>query len=207
MSEDEFSRILEETLEEFDPEWGQAEVAQFQRIPSLVEAIRKAAESTDEEGNVCSHQRKQHNFPKWRVSLERAMEELPAAEDRFKACKSFDDIYNLVWELVSRFTGLKRMYCYDVAFRIGAKQELLPEDKVYIHANPLKAVEVILGRKMDGQYYIHMSDLPKALQIYAAQENLLAWQIENLLCHFYKVYKRNHHKKEATKSNWKLLFS
>lgn len=177
----EVARLLEKTLETFDPTWGQAEKDRFESMTTLSESIKKAAESKDEDGNPYSHQRKQWNFAEWRESLKKAMKVLPDAEKQFRACESFEEIHSLVWQLVAGFKGLKRMYCYDVAFRIGANLKLLPEDKVYLHANPLKAAEMIVGREATKKGYLDMSELPELLQEYPA------WQVEDILCEFNKV--------------------
>lgn len=179
----EVARLLAKTLKHFDPTWGQAEKERFESIPTLAEAIAKAAESLDEDGNPYSHQRKQWNFADWRESLKKAVKVLVREEKQFKDCKNFDAIYALVWRLVSPFKGLKKMYCYDVAFRIGANLKLLPKDKAYLHANPLKAAEMIVGREATEKGYLEMSELPEALQKYPA------WQVEDILCEFCKIAK------------------
>jgi hypothetical protein len=183
LSPSQVDRLLDATMEKFDDSWGEFEKNRFESIPTLAEAIRKAAESKDEEGKPHSHQRKQWNFADWRASVQTAMKLLPTAEKQFRACKSFDEIHRLVVKLVEGLTGLGDVYCYDVAFRIGANLRLLPEDRVYLHANPRKAAEMIVGKAATEKGYLEMSELPERLRKYPG------WRVEDILCEFYKIAK------------------
>lgn len=174
-------RILAETLDDYEPELGQEEIDRFQKIHPLREAIRIAARSRKENGHPYKHQQKNWNCHEDGKGIKTAMRILPAESDRFNACADFDEIHELVKELLAGIGGLGPVYYYDVAFRIGAKLGYLP-DKTYLHAGPLKGAQYLGLPTVKG--FLDRSDLPDLLKRFEP------WQVEDILCHFAKQFKR-----------------
>jgi hypothetical protein len=176
---------LADSLRVYDAEDHTAELNRFRNMPSLADAIRTAADSTDEDGVPYPHQGKNWNF--WPDAIPKATDILTQAERQFQACEDFEQIHRLVKKLVrtgpGRITGLGKLYCYDVAFRIGAFRGdgYLPR-RVHLHAGTRKGAKRLgLPWKRD---YLEMSELPEALR------QRPAWEVENILCHHAKFCKR-----------------
>lgn len=132
------AHTMVETVEDHDFEPGQAELNRFRKLQSLKTAIKVAAESRKENDHPYSHQQKIWN--RWPDAIPKATKILVSAHAKIEACSDFDEIHDLVKGLLSDVIGLGKLYWYDVAERIGAYRELLPE-KVYLHAGPLKAAK------------------------------------------------------------------
>jgi hypothetical protein len=171
---------LADTLRVYDAEDHTAELNRFRNMPSLVDAIRTAADSKDKDGVPYPHQGKNWNF--WPDAIPEATRILSSAERDFQGCHTFEQIHRLVKDLTRRITGLGKLYCYDVAFRIGAFRGdgYLPQ-RVYLHAGTRQGAKWLgLPWKRD---YLEMSDLPEALR------QRPAWEVENILCHHAKLCK------------------
>lgn len=174
---------LADTLKEYDADHhgADAEMDRFCNMPSLAEAIRTAAESRDEDGDPYPHQRRNWNF--WPNSFAQATRQLLRAERRFESCSDFDAIHELVKELLIDVEGLKTLYCYDVAVRIGSYLGKLPE-RVYLHAGTLQGARRLM-RLPKNKRVLEMSELPPALR------DREPWEVENILCHHAKCCKRH----------------
>ncbi len=164
---------LMETIEEHDPELSEAERNRFRNIPSLKQAIKVAAESRKENGHPYGHQQRNWNF--WPDAIPKATKILLDAHDKIEACSDLDEIHDLIKALLSDVKGLKELYCYDVAERIGAYRDCLPE-KVYLHAGPLKAAKRLNLDWKKG--YLEIWELPECLRTYQP------CVIEDILCHY-----------------------
>jgi hypothetical protein len=131
-------RLLMEVVEEHDNELAREEIDRFRNMPSLKEAIKTAAESRKEDGLPYGHQQKNLNF--WPDAVQTATKILVAALAKFQACSDFDEIHELVKELLSDVKFIGPMYHYDVAVRIGAFLDHMPK-KVYLHAGALEGAK------------------------------------------------------------------
>jgi hypothetical protein len=109
----------------------------------------------------------------------------PAVIEELKDCKSFIEIFNLVFRL--KISGFSSLCVYNTALRIGAIFGLYPNEYIFLHAGALEGARNLLGRtKLDTitQYYendpkypyISKTCLPKELQV------LDAHHLENLFC-------------------------
>jgi hypothetical protein len=90
-------------------------------LPSLELAIHHAALAIDEEGKRFGHQHRQQ-----RSALERAKHSLAAIAKKLKACKRFDELHTLIEITIRSIGGLRELYTYDTALRIGAFLGLAP---------------------------------------------------------------------------------
>jgi hypothetical protein len=171
---------LADALREYDAGRQDDEVDRFRNMRgSLATVIRTAAESRDEEGLPYPHQAKNWNF--WPDSIPKAMRVLQRAEDRFQTCEDFDAIHELVKELVADIPGLRTLYCYDVAFRIGVFLGHFPE-RLFLHSGTREGAKRLgLPWQRD---YLQMSELPGSLR------QRQPWEVENILCHHAKRCRR-----------------
>jgi hypothetical protein len=171
---------LADTLREYDAGRQDDEIDRFRNMRGgLATVIRAAAESRDEDGLPYPHQAKNWSF--WPDSIPQAMAILPKAEARFQACEDFNAILELVTELVADIPGLRTLYCYDVAFRIGAFLGHFPE-RVFLHAGTREGAKRLGLPWRRG--YLQVSELPEALR------QRQPWEVENILCHHAKRCRR-----------------
>ena len=144
------------------------EIRQFQSLGSLREAISIAAKGTDVAGKHFSHQNrilKSADGP--------AVDDLLSAADEIAACKSFDQLLELVEAVLRNVHGAGELHAYDTSFRIGARLGLLPE-KVYLHAGTRKgAVAIGFSGK---ERFIDMQQFPLPLREFKP------WELESFLC-------------------------
>ncbi len=178
------NRLLSETIEKYDPGPCNREIERFRKMLSLKEAVRSAAESIQENGRYYPHQRRNLG---WHRAIPSAVRILVNNCEHFRTCSDFDEVYELLKELLSRVKGLGPLYYYDVSVRIGAflaqkygLEEFLP-DKVYLHAGPLAAAKwleyqnLLKGKPKNG--VLKMAALPDELQEFEP------YHAETILCH------------------------
>jgi len=148
----------------------------------LKEPIRTAAESKREDGTCHPHQRRLFSRPK---AIPTATRRLLAAEPKINECSSFEELHELIVNLLADVFGIGPLYCYDVAVRIGAYLHKLPE-KVHLHAGPLNGAK-LLGLSTD-RGVLEVSELPEPLQGFEP------FEIEDILCHFANAAKHTRQK-------------
>jgi hypothetical protein len=170
---------LAEIIEEYEPERSNSEVNRFRKMPSLEDAIRAAAESKREDGRYYPHQRRNVG---WRNAIPKGTKILVNAYDQFQTCSKFDEVHELTKELLADTRGLGPLYCFDVALRIGAYLELLPE-KVYLHTGSLEGAKRLEddGELPEGatkKGFLEMFELPRYLRKFEP------YQVEDILCHY-----------------------
>jgi hypothetical protein len=100
------------------------------RLPRLSDedAIAAAALCQLPSGKRHSHQRR---IP--RVSLEESKRRLTANLTEIRTCASFDELYELIEQLIRPIHMIGELTVYDTSLRIGARFGLEPE-RVYLHA-------------------------------------------------------------------------
>jgi hypothetical protein len=165
------------TLAKYDDQRGNAEIDRFRNMPDITTAIKIAAESRKENGHPYKHQQKNCNF--WPDSITAATRVLLDARDELEPCSDFDELHELVKNLLSDIKFIGDLYCYDVAVRIGAFLDVLPE-RVYLHAGTRDGAMRLGLPTRKG--VLEMSELPKPLQ------GFLPWQAEDILCRFNKDF-------------------
>ena len=108
----------------------------------------------------------------------KAKQELAAhllqVQDRFKQCKTFEDVYDVVSARQISGIGLLMKYC--VTSRVAAYLGIHPKDYLYLHAGPAKGWKALTGKRAD--YRMPVASLPKALR------RLSAHRIEDLFCEY-----------------------
>jgi hypothetical protein len=132
----------------------------------LSDAIERSGLTID--GKVHDHQRLVG-----RKKLEQVSKALLKNIDTLKACRSFEELHQLVSDCtrhIDRFGVLAR---YDISLRIGANLGLRPEI-VHLHAGSKKGCKK-LGVQIKGKT-VEMSSLPKPIQ------RLKPHHAENFLC-------------------------
>ncbi len=112
------------------------------------------------------------------VILESFFINLLQIEDNVSACKSFDELLQLIEKV--KVKGIGALTIYDTALRIGANLQLRP-DRIYLHAGTKAGAEKLLSKKIR-EAFIFKEDLPTSF----SSSDLECWEIEDLLCHYGK---------------------
>jgi len=162
-------RIVQIYISECRP-GSQAEIDWFRQRPSLQVAIEAAAFATDQDDKRYLHQ---HRLKP--DNLKRANELFQANAEHIEACRDFDELHQLIEQIVRPINGLGELYAYDTAFRIGARLGLLPQ-RVYLHAGTRAGARKLgLDHKAE---FLEMESLPVELH------ELYPHEIEDVLCIF-----------------------
>ena len=133
---------------------------------SLTDAVRRAASCELPGGKRHPHQRR---IPA--RSLAEARRRLLVAD--LRSASDFDDLHEMVGELIGGIRRVGELTVYDIALRVGAKLGLAPE-RVYLHRGTRHgARELGLGR---GRKTLEMFELPREFH------RLTAAEAEDCLC-------------------------
>lgn len=144
------------------------ELASFQMLNSLDEAIERAARAEVEGGKKHDHQ--------WRIPeavLARAGKELLAKRAQISKCTDFNSLIELVETTAGSIRGFGELATYDTAVRIGARLRMEPEF-VYLHRGTRKGAKA-LGLTSRGKYL-------KVGELSAEFTKLKPHEIEDCLC-------------------------
>ncbi len=150
------------------------ELRGFEITKSLGEAIERAGMARNQDGKRFDHQRRIGEF-----TLKKATRRLLQARDRIKACRDFEELFQLVRSIVESIEGIGELHVYDTSLRIGAKLGLSPE-AVYLHAGTREGAEN-LGLNTRG-ISLPLESLPEELQLLQPRE------IEDVLCIYKKEF-------------------
>jgi len=144
------------------------EIAWFRSQPSLRAAIECAARAVNRRGKRYSHQSRIR-----RESIAHALAALLAIEARLARAESFDALLKFISDQLKPVPGIGELYCYDTAFRIGARLGLLPQ-RVYLHSGTrIGAAKLGLPSHKSA---LELNELPTPLRRRAPHE------IEDILC-------------------------
>lgn len=153
-----------------------AQLAWFKGQPSFEDALLKAAKAEDDRGKRYRHQNKV-----WRTAITEAQCRLPSAANQVRECKSFHELWLLLYQLlkptegpIKPVKGLGDLYIYDTALRLGAYLCLTP-DKVYLHAGTLEGAKRF-GFIASSKAWLEVNELPEDLQ------KLPPHELEDVLC-------------------------
>jgi hypothetical protein len=140
------------------------------RLPRLRddEAVSVAALCQLPSGKRHPHQRR---IP--RTALNESRQRLLMNLDAIRACSSFDELYELVEQLIRPIPMIGELTVYDTSLRIGAHFRLEPE-LVYLHAGTRVGARR-LGLNWRARA-LDVDSLPPAVRVLAAHE------IEDVLC-------------------------
>lgn len=146
-----------------------AELDEF-RVQPTNAAVQRAALCLDELGKRFSHQRRMKG-----PALRKSEEILCDSVRELRACRSFDELHELVRHLLEGIVGLGSLYYYDTALRIGANLKVMPR-RVYLHRGTRKGARALcLDWQIDT---LNPRSLPKELWVLEPHE------IEDFLCIF-----------------------
>ena len=141
----------------------------------------KAAVKIAAKGEEVDRTKNRHLHWLWSRSKKRALSKavkiLTGMTTELECCCDFQTLHELITKNVSRIKGVKKVYCYDVAMRIGACKGFLPK-KVYVHANKVRKATVALNLEIDGDETVDLRNLPRPLRC------LKAYEIEDFFCVF-----------------------
>src|SRR4051812_332151 len=93
----------------------QRELDWYRQQPTLRRAVELAATGRDEDGTMYSHQRRLGDdvFAAAKPVLMGLLKE-------FRACRSFDELYDVIWNATRGVWRFGPLATYDTALRIGA---------------------------------------------------------------------------------------
>ncbi len=163
--------IIRDYVVNFQPEHEQ-EMMWFRNQASFEEALNLAAQAQDDMGRRYSHQR--------RIKLQsiaNATRALADAHDDLRNCPSFHELWNLIGSCLDKVKGVRELYVYDCASRLGAYLGLQPQ-KVYLHAGTREGAKNLglLSQKDARPQWLEPTELSPALR------SLPPTDVENLLC-------------------------
>lgn len=147
----------------------QKELKWFRQQSSLETTIDLATKANDEDGKHYSHQRR---IP--RTAILEANKLLLEKHNALQECKSFHELWLLIRETLNSVRGIRELYIYDTAHRIGAFLNLFP-DRVYLHRGTLVGAKAF-GFVTKKQEWLNFEELPKSFS------ELSAHEIEDMLC-------------------------
>jgi hypothetical protein len=149
----------------------QAEADFYAALPSLREAVRRAARAERPDGKRHDHQTRIRRSALRRA--ERRLERLDLA-----GVKTFAELHALLSETIETLPGIGELMVYDTSLRIGARRGIEPVF-VYLHAGTRRGARE-LGLRWSAPY-LRVSEVPKPLR------RLRPREIEDVLC----IYKRH----------------
>ncbi|MGH2606618.1 MAG: hypothetical protein ACRDG5_08505 [Anaerolineales bacterium] len=158
-------------------------LSSYSSLPSVEDAVARAALALDERGKRHPHQRRLKQ-----EALEAAKAALLAVVSDISQASSFASLHGTVDAATRKINGLGELYVYDTALRIGARLSLQP-GAVYLHAGTLKGA-ARLGIPSRGST-VPPGWFPTQLA------SLTAPDIENLLC----IYKDDLHEQTGAPNN------
>jgi hypothetical protein len=188
MTDRELTKLVERycTCEKFKPRFV-AKIDAFRNLRSFNAAVGIAAKGEEVDGTKNRHLW-QLWFPKNQKYLDDAVKILVGNLDQLKRCKNFDELYQILTGLIVGIPYTRKVYCYDVALRIGAANEFLPE-KIYLPSTPVRNAADKLEMVRNADETIDVGALRFPLR------KLEPYEVEDFLCIFTKYLKINHSNK------------
>jgi len=145
-----------------------AELAYWESLPTISDAVRKASRAERPDGKRHDHQTRIR-----RSALREAARRLRRLE--LRSVRSFHELHAAVGRAIGSVDGIGELMVYDTALRIGARLRLEP-DVVYLHAGT-RAGARALGIDCSASYIAPVK-LPAALR------QLRPHEVEDFLCIF-----------------------
>jgi hypothetical protein len=140
----------------------------FRNLPSLEEAIQRAALATDYDGTRHPHQ---HRFTP--DTLRSSASALLAHKDELRIVRSFHELHDTVRRITRSIRGAGPLYVYDVATRIGARCSLYL-DRVCLQAGTREGVKAF--GLIHCAACLRVADLPRELR------RLRVGELEDFFC-------------------------
>jgi hypothetical protein len=132
------------------------------------EAVRKAALAQLPNGKRHPHQ---YRVP--RAALAESCDRLLLNLLQLRRAQDFDELFDLVGQIIGPIPGIGQLTIYDTALRLGARFGLSP-DRVYLHAGTREGAHA-LGFSANRES-VEKDELPPALTVLSARE------LEDFLC-------------------------
>jgi hypothetical protein len=163
--------IIRDYLVNFQREH-EEEMMWFRNQGSFEDAMRLATQAQDGRGRRYSHQR--------RIKLQAitgASRALAEVYDDLRKCSSFHELWSLIGSSLESIKGVRELYVYDCASRLGAHLGLQPE-RVYLHAGTREGAKNLglLTQRGVRTRWLEPRNLPLALRTLPPSD------VENLLC-------------------------
>lgn len=162
-----YEAIVAEYIRGYRP-YSRKEVAHFQRMHSLAEAVSEAASC-----NLPNGKRHPHQYRIPAASLDQAKDillHLPLSDS-----ESFDSLHEIIKSAIAPVHRIGELTIYDIAHRIGIFLRKEP-DSVYLHRGTAEGARALGMLSKNGK--LSVSALP------APFRNLTAHEIEDCLCIF-----------------------
>lgn len=150
-------------------------------LKSLEEQIKDAIWGREPRTNTDKHQ---FRIPKKTLEEMVGILQDPAIVNEIKRCKSFDDIFTIVY--VSRIKNFGSLAVYDTSVRLGAIFGYYPT-VVYLHQGALEGAHQLLGKYLvetKSKYFCGNLDYPYVSRDILPEplNKLEPYHIENFLC-------------------------
>jgi hypothetical protein len=149
------------------------EIKEFKNMPSITDAIKKAALMIIGKGK-----RHPHHRLKSKNKLDIAKDILLDNQTKISGADNFHNLHEIIIKSLKKLKYIGPLYYYDTAFLIGAHLDKLPK-KIYLHAGTKKGaknMEINIRNKK----YIEMEDIlcHEIFKKYC----LKPYEIEDFLC-------------------------
>jgi len=154
-------------------------IRQFCEIP-FDRAFEIATNAREVDGTIIRHVRFLQG--KKKKYLKKAVSALCEIKEQLRKCDNFEELHALISSNTNHIPHIKKVYCYDVALRIGAANGFLPE-KVYVHATKVKKTARELELVINADETIDFGTLHLPLK------KLKPYEVEDFLCNFEKLKK------------------
>lgn len=138
----------------------------YQQIPTLDDAIKKAAYAELPNGK-----RHPHQYRLKRANLKKVHYRLRNCN--LAACETFHELFETVEDAIGGISGIGELMIYDTTHRLGAHLGLQPE-RVYLHAG-VRVGAVALGFEKSRKW-LETTELPRPFR------RLTAQQLEDCFC-------------------------
>lgn len=129
----------------------------------------------------------EHQYRSRTKTKELLVEKVSALLVSGKEFKSFEDIYSEVSSMFVEGRPLSHLMAYDISLRIGARDGILPNDFVYLHAGALDG-----AKKLKEHLYPNFPiqtpriETAKIKEVVKEFEDYTAYDIEHFLCVYHK---------------------
>lgn len=159
-------------------------ISAFRDLNSFAVAVKVAANGKEVSRKTNKHLHWLFSVSR-KPSLKKAVKILTKQTAELELCVNFQQLHQTITNLVGHLRHVKKVYCYDVALRIGSAKNIFPE-KVYVHAAKVKAAAIKLRVTIKNDDTVDHVSFPPVLHL------LKAYQIEDFLCVFESLRKQIH---------------
>lgn len=179
---DDLHRLLQDAIEHHaavNQHRARKEREQFASLP-LKMVVDRVTRGLDAWGEPNDHLTPWLHTKPWAAAFKQyhAKMTTPAMLETLAEVRKFRGVYEVLWE--NKVPCVNRVAVYDAAVGISAKRGFRPT-RIYVHALPLKAAELLGLPVIDG-HKIRKTEIPEEFGL----GKWPAGDIEDILCDFYK---------------------